>query len=264
MKIIALLENTAGVPFCAVEHGLSLYIETDRHKILFDAGESGRFARNAEKLGVDLTQVDIAFLSHGHYDHAGGMTEFLRINQKAKLYVNEDVFRPHYSAIKRYIGVEPALFNNPRVVTVGDRLEIDDELTLMTYNDQPCPYGVNSYGLTEEIDNQPLPDPFHHEQYLKITQGESRVLISGCTHKGIRNLMHWTKDEGIQVLIGGFHFMEIEPERYHILDETVAELLQYPVEYYTCHCTGQTQYRYMKGKMGELLHYLAAGDVINV
>jgi 7,8-dihydropterin-6-yl-methyl-4-(beta-D-ribofuranosyl)aminobenzene 5'-phosphate synthase len=99
------MENTSCREDLACEHGLRLYIETENHKILFDAGQSAAFAENAEKLGVDLRKVDLAVLSHGHYDHGGGLERFLEINQKAPVYVSSYAFEPHYSA-NGYIGLD--------------------------------------------------------------------------------------------------------------------------------------------------------------
>ena len=101
MKIVTLLENTACREDLTAEHGLSLYIETGAHKILFDAGQTGAFADNAEKLGVDLGKAEFAVLSHGHNDHGGGLGRFLEINETAKIYVNQYAFEPHYNASEK-------------------------------------------------------------------------------------------------------------------------------------------------------------------
>ena len=82
MRITCLAENTACNGFEA-EHGLSLYIETNGNRILFDMGQTDLFSGNAEKLGIDLNTVDFAVISHGHYDHGGGLRKFLEINQKS-------------------------------------------------------------------------------------------------------------------------------------------------------------------------------------
>ena len=76
MKIIAVMEDTCGNGFCAFEHGLSVYVETKKHKILLDTGATGAFAENAKKLGIDLKAIDTVVLSHGHYDHSGGILTF--------------------------------------------------------------------------------------------------------------------------------------------------------------------------------------------
>ena len=97
MKLVTLMENTTGREDLTCEHGLSLYIEACGKKILFDAGQTGAFADNAQKLGVDLKSVDLAILSHGHYDHSGGLMRFLQINDTAKVYVHKDAFNPHFT-----------------------------------------------------------------------------------------------------------------------------------------------------------------------
>ena len=105
MKITVLCENTSyhGLP---CEHGLSLFIETEHHKLLFDTGQSGLFAENAQKAGIDLSQVDICVLSHGHYDHGGALKIFSQINDKAKIYMNRYAFGFHYHGSERYNGLE--------------------------------------------------------------------------------------------------------------------------------------------------------------
>ena len=97
MKITSLVENTStvGMP---VEHGLSLYIQLDNGRnILFDMGQRRLFAENAERLGLAIADIDMAIISHGHYDHGGGLRAFLEINDKAKVYIHNDAFQPHYS-----------------------------------------------------------------------------------------------------------------------------------------------------------------------
>lgn len=110
MRIVSLVDNISGgvsdgfsgsvseVCRCGTEHGVSLYIELDCGlKVLFDTGQSDLFARNAAKLGIDLSTVDLAVISHGHYDHGGGLEEFLRINTKAPVYIREPALEAHYS-----------------------------------------------------------------------------------------------------------------------------------------------------------------------
>ena len=114
MKIYTILENTSCRPELTPEHGLSLYIETDALKILFDMGKTTAFARNAELMGIDLKKVDIAFLSHGHDDHSGGMAEFLRINSRAKVYVSPYAFGDYCVGDGKFIGLDKALKDSCR------------------------------------------------------------------------------------------------------------------------------------------------------
>ena len=99
VRVTALLENTAGRAGLCAAHGLSLYIETPRHKILFDMGPGDEFLSNAEKLGVDLTAVDLAVLSHGHDDHGGGLAAFCRVNDHAPIYLHRSAFGPYYLSL---------------------------------------------------------------------------------------------------------------------------------------------------------------------
>ena len=199
MKITALTENTSqcGLP---VEHGLSLYIQTDTHTILFDTGQTDLFARNARTLGLDLRAVDLAVLSHGHYDHGGGLQAFLSINQTAPVYLHRLAFEPHYNG-ERYNGLDPALLQSDRLIFTEGVTEIAPGLTLDDCNrrEKICDFG--SFGLDKLVNGRRLPDDFLHEQYLLIEEQGKRVLISGCSHKGIVNIAHWFRPD---MLVGGF------------------------------------------------------------
>ena len=109
MKIITLMENEACGGLCAARV-LSQYIETPKHKILFDMGPDSAFIENAEKLGVDLAAVDVAVLSHGHSDHGGGLRAFCEVNSRADVLVNPEAFGDFYAVVPgqdpRYIGLE--------------------------------------------------------------------------------------------------------------------------------------------------------------
>ena len=89
MKIVNLIEDTKGVNGCHHEHGLSFYIETENHKLLLDTGATDAFLDNAIVLGIDLKKVDTVIISHGHYDHTGGLLAFTAINPSAKIYIQK-------------------------------------------------------------------------------------------------------------------------------------------------------------------------------
>ena len=253
MRMVTLVENTACRENLEAEHGLSLYLETDRHRILFDAGQSGAFAQNAEKLGIDLSRVDVAVLSHGHYDHGGGLPRFLEINKTAPVWMNPHAFEPHYNAADKYIGLAETLEGNPRIRYSQEIQPIGQRLTL--YSSIPCPRGIQPFGLTVWQKNALVPEDFRHEQYLLIEEGGKRILISGCSHRGILNIMaHFRPD----VLIGGFYFMKLAPESPE-LEAAAAELLRYPCTYYTGHCTGEEQFETLKTILGSRLHRLTTG-----
>ena len=110
-------------------------------------------------------------------------------------------------------------------------------------------------------ENALIPEDFRHEQYLEITEGGKKVLFSGCSHRGILNIVEWTKPD---VLVGGFHFMKVSLDREgkKKLRMVAEQLMSYNTIYYTCHCTGIPQYTYLKEIMGDRLHYVSAGTVI--
>lgn len=254
MKVVTLMENTACREGLCFEHGLSLYIETETHKILFDAGQTGAFAENAQKLGVDLREVDFAVLSHGHYDHSGGLRKFLEINEKAPVYVSQYAFEPHYSA-NGYIGVDPGLKDNARVHYVAEETEPAEGITLPRMETAP----MDTAGLQVEENGIRKPDDFRHEQYLLLEEQGKRILISGCSHKGILQIVDTFRPD---ILIGGFHFMKIEDEKK--LEEAAKKLQKYDTVYYTGHCTGQKQYDFLKNIMGDKLYYISAGTVLEL
>ena len=260
MKITALLENTTASPAVACEHGLSLCIETETRRILFDMGQTDLFARNAAVLGVDLTQVDTAILSHGHYDHGGGLATFLEINQTAPVYLTESAFLPHYNGTQKYIGLDTALQNHPRLRTVRGDLSLGDGLTLLSPNGRERRHSLGSFGLTERVGDTFIPDDFRHEQYLLIeeplSEGGRRILISGCSHAGILDIVEWFSPD---ILIGGFHVSKmVLGEELTALGEALAA---HGTEYYTCHCTGMEQYAFLRGQMPRI-RYLAGGETV--
>ncbi len=260
MKITVLAENTSVSESLIAEHGLSLYIETESKKILFDMGQTDAFAKNAENLGIDLTKVDFAVLSHGHYDHGGGLRTFLSVNENAPVYLSRHAFGDYYSS--KYIGLDKTLAEEHRLRYVSDYLKIDEEIELFSCNDRTPAYKAEFYGLTAERDGVRTDDDFCHEQYLVITEKGKRVVISGCSHKGVLNAVHWLEPD---VFVGGFHFIKLEPdgEGREILDRSAEILSSKNIPYYTCHCTGEKQYEYLKTRISQL-HYISCGMQIEI
>lgn len=258
MRITALVENTASDKRFQTEHGLSLYIETEDKKILFDMGQTDRFLKNAGLLGIDLENVDLAVLSHGHYDHGGGLKYFLEINRKAPVYVSAFAFEPHYNGTEKYIGLDVSLMKNDRLQSVSDHMVIGEGLTLDSCNDREKKHDPGSFGLLERRGDSFYPDDFRHEQYLLAEENGKRILFSGCSHKGILNIVEWFRPD---VLVGGFHFSKMAQDEN--LKNYADCFAQFPVDYYTCHCTGTEQYAYMSRYMDHLF-YLSAGQSIEV
>lgn len=256
MRLVVLVENTACREDLTAEHGLSLYLETQGHKILFDMGQSEAFADNAGKLGVDLAQVDLAVLSHGHYDHGGGLRHFLQTNGSAPVYVSPYAFGHHYNGKDKYIGLDRTLEGHPRLVPAEDGSVLGEGLCLRSFRDRIPRFGMDPYGLKVLRQGQLVPEDFLHEQYLMIREGDRTICVSGCAHRGVLDIMDWAKP---QVLVGGFHFKQVAVEAGGTLDRAAEVLRTYPAVYYTGHCTGQAQFAYLKRQMGEQLRPLSTG-----
>lgn len=252
MKITTLLENTSCRDDLFPEHGLSLYLETGEYRILFDMGQTDAFARNAEKLGIDLSQVDLAVLSHGHYDHGGGLETFLQINAKAPVYIHETAFGAHYNGTEKYIGLNPALRESSRLIFTKGVQWIAPGIRLLDCND--LGWKTESFGLNRIEGDNLIPDGFSHEQYLEITENGRRILISGCSHKGIGNIAAFFHPD---VLVGGFHLNKVEDT--DALRSIARKLLALKSIYYTGHCTGNMQLAVMKEILGNRLQPIATG-----
>lgn len=271
MKIVNLIENTKGAEGCVYEHGLSFYIETENHKILLDTGASGDFVDNAEKLGIDLTGIDILVLSHGHYDHSGGIMRFAGINSKAKIYMQKNALDPYYhvnSQMEKYIGVDTAIGDLPQVILLDGDYKIDDELEIFSGVLGRRAWPKGNLELMRRNDTEYIQDDFLHEQYLVISSGNEKVLLSGCAHNGILNILdkykEKYKDEPDKV-ISGFHMMKksgYTEEDVSIIREVAQNLKATKSKYYTCHCTGEEPYLIMKEIMGNQVSWVHSGERI--
>ena len=274
MIVKVLSENTTSSEKLGSEHGLSLYIETGTHKILFDTGASGLFAENADKMGVDLTRVDLAVISHGHYDHGGGLKTFLGINNRAKIYLHQMAFEPHYAnrpgGVKAYIGLDESLLPNERFVFCSDRCMIHKELELFSGVDSKRLVPSGNTDLFMKDSDAFAQDNFAHEQNLIISKNGKTLLIAGCAHNGIINILDRFKlEKGClpNYVIGGFHLYNHgmkQNEAPHIVDEIGNILLETLSQYYTCHCTGIESYNRLKTVMGENIDYISTGEQLTI
>lgn len=183
VRIVVLLENTTASPDLKCRHGLSLYVETPRHKLLFDMGPDDLFLKNAEALGVDIADVDTAVLSHGHVDHGGGLRCFLEKNKKAKICLRPQAAEKHYVrvlGIPFYAGIDRALLSEDRFVFTDAAYKMDDEITLFSDVSGPFPLPGSDGNLYAKRNGKMFPDDFGHEQDLLITAGDRRLLLCGC------------------------------------------------------------------------------------
>ncbi|MBW8382099.1 MAG: MBL fold metallo-hydrolase [Youngiibacter sp.] len=274
MLIKVLMDNESLSGEFLSEHGLSLYIETGSKKILFDTGESGAFEKNAEKLGVDISLVDYLVISHGHYDHGGGIRRFLELNTRAKVFISRRAFGEHWTVkpdgSRKYIGLDRSLIDSGRIVPVEDYHVVDDGIELFSgiKGDRLTPSGNQDLYMIHS--GELVNDDFAHEQNMLITEDGKGILFAGCAHRGIVNIIEEIAVEGnilLDSVIGGFHLYNKSrgtSESDEIVDEIGRYLKESGPKYYTCHCTGLEAYGRLKETMDGKLDYLAAGRTIEI
>ena len=273
VKFVVLLENTKESSKLKCKHGLSLYAETEAHKILFDMGPNALLLKNAEALGVNIADIDIAVISHGHVDHCGGLKYFLEKNQKAKIYIRPQAAEKHYVkvlGIPFYAGINRSLLPSDRFVWTDDTHVIDNELMLFSDVVGKFPLPKSDNNLFVKRNGKMTADDFCHEQNLLIASGGSRILLCGCAHAGIVNIVSRAKEligSEPSAVIGGMHLYEPTKKRYES-DEYiygVADALsKTSSSYYTCHCTGGKAYERMKVRLGARLTYLRTGSEFRI
>lgn len=273
IKVITLVENTSISPDYLHKHGLSLYIETSNHKILFDLGSNGLFLENAKKLGVNIAEIDTVIISHGHADHGGALARFFEVNHIAKVYIRENAFDKHKIKVMGMlfdVGLDESLKKHPQLVLTDSRTVIDDELMLFSDIDtHKFPTKANKK-LYAQVDGRMIVDDFTHEQNLIITEGDKKTLFAGCAHAGIVNI----KDKAEKIIggklnsvIGGFHLYNPtsrKRENDELIYGIADRLNNGTTMYYTCHCTGKNVYEIMKKTLGDKIEYISTGYVFSL
>ena len=277
MRIVNLIENTEGYEGCAYAHGLSFYVETSKHKLLLDLGPSEETLQNAKRLGIDMSEIDTVILSHGHYDHSGGIMPFVKANPAAPIYMQDTADADYYAddgekaegGRYRYIGIDKDIAELPQLVRVQGDYRIDDELELFTIKKRSHALPFTNKRLLIKENGKFVRDDFAHEQYLVISDDDKRILLSGCAHNGILSINDAFRDKygaAPDAVISGFHLMKkteyTDEEQREIIDIS-KELKKYSTKFFTCHCTGEPAYKIMKLIMGEQLQYVHSGEEVD-
>jgi 7,8-dihydropterin-6-yl-methyl-4-(beta-D-ribofuranosyl)aminobenzene 5'-phosphate synthase len=247
-------DGTSGISRLSTEHGLSILLQTDRYTILLDTGASDVFIRNAELLGVNLSDVDYVFISHGHSDHAGGLRYFLEHNQKAQIIVSPDAMSGQFFSKRgnlHSITTEWPEIDDDRLILIDQTCKIAEGIHVIAHIPQihPMPKG-NQNLYVQDSDGNYIHDDFRHELALYV----DGLLFTGCAHSGLENILAacpWS----VHTVVGGFHLLDGQES-----DKELAALAQrlkakYPdTLFYTSHCTGDNVFEVMKNVMGEQLH----------
>jgi 7,8-dihydropterin-6-yl-methyl-4-(beta-D-ribofuranosyl)aminobenzene 5'-phosphate synthase len=271
MTITVLIENRSSRPDLQAEHGLSFHItESDSSDAtIFDTGESDRALHNAQVLGLDLSQVNRIVLSHGHYDHTGGLPALLDRAPGARVFAHPEVLIPRYSigakADPREIGIPEASrirlrdhsFSPTRQRTpITARLHATGEVPRSTsYEDTGGPFFLDETGLR--------PDPIQDDQALWFVSEGELVIILGCAHAGVINTIETCRMQSgvipVRAIIGGFHLVNADDRR---LDCTVEALRQVnPGVLAACHCTGEAAMERLRREFPEQYREARAGSV---
>lgn len=278
MKIAVLIENNSVSQELNKEHGLSLYLETANRKIVFDTGASGNFVENAAKMAINLQEVDTLIISHAHKDHSGGLLRFLELNTKASVFISSQVYKEYYAKlffIEKEISAPVDIINRykERIIFVDEFTELGDELFIFTKFIKKYPLLKGNKSLFVKQNQQLMYDDFNHEIALVIREQNKIVLISGCSHNGIENMIETVmatfSSTPIQVVIGGFHLLDFPQSIWIESKEAIRQignrLLEYKIDkIYTCHCTGKRAFFILKEVMGATMECFHTGMEIEL
>lgn len=272
--IIAMLVNDSASGGFEAEHGFSLWINSGETRILFDTGAGATVVPNARSMGIDLADIDMLILSHGHFDHTGGLADVLNLSRTVRVYAHPGIVQPRYSVrngMARSIAMPTdamvALNALPeeRIHWVQQPVHLTESIGLTgpiprttDYEDTGGPFYLDQAGTK--------PDPLDDDMALWIATDAGLIVCVGCAHAGIVNtVLHIRRLNGnqrIRALIGGMHLHSASIER---LDETCAELSAWaPDIIIPAHCTGKTAIERFKAKFGEVVRCGEAGMSIRL
>lgn len=271
MRITILVDNK-GEPGLATEHGFSIWIEQQDRRILFDMGQGKAIWRNVERLDVDLSKADSLVLSHGHYDHTGGIARLLTSNPDIQVYAHPGLLSRRYSVAQdkpaREIGVPVDSANairnirSERLTWVKEPLCLSPDIGLT--GEIPRVTAFEDTGGAFFLDPEGRrPDLLEDDQAMWFSTARGLVVVFGCCHSGLvnslRSITATTRIEKIFAIIGGLHLVNASEKR---LEETCRELEGLDADaIIPCHCTGDGAVDFMRQSLGDVVQPGCAGAV---
>ncbi len=278
MKIVTLIENqTKNELLC--EHGLSFYIEYNEKTYLLDAGQSELFMANAETLGIDVSGIDKAVLSHAHYDHAGGFKAFTEANLHAQVYMQRAAENQCFSEKAddmKDIGIPSEVRSalEGRVCYVDGDAKIDEGVYLIAHHTEGLSERGKQMHMYTEAQGEKRYDDFAHEQSLVFELPSGLVVLNSCSHGGVDQILEEVEKsfdgKHIIAMIGGFHLMGSDgPDSMRESEEQVRALAEklrsmQVKKLYTGHCTGTRAFPILKKVLGDRLELLVTGKTIEI
>ena len=252
LKITVLCENTVPTPGLLGEHGFAAFVEAPGGNILFDTGQGFSLVQNSLRLQKDLRTVSKLVLSHGHFDHTGGMIAFLGVHGPCEVVAHPDVLGERFRWMPMGPEEKPVSIGIPwreaYVTTRGARFNMQTEFTEIMENvfvsgevPRTTPFESGDPKFVVRKNGEWAPDPFLDDYSMVIKTPRGLVVILGCAHAGLINILNHaierTGVEKIYAILGGTH-LGFSPQSQ--LDETIPVLKRYQVEILaTSHCTGQ-------------------------
>ncbi len=272
LKITTLIENNSDENNILLsEHGLSLYIEIDEIKILFDTGQSGDFIKNAKKLIIDLNNLDYVILSHGHYDHSGGFRKLVEnTNNSFKLIVGNGFFSKKYKLLEsneyKFNGnsFDEKFINMNNISTKyinQDSFNITEDVLLFSNFERNTDFEMLNKKFYIKQNDEYRIDDFSDEIVLAVKTEKGLVVILGCSHVGVVNILKTIiKRTGmcIYCVVGGSHLIEADQLR---LNNTINFLKEKDIQVLRLsHCTGDNAIRELQDEFGNKFVYNNTGN----
>ena len=281
MRMTVLIENdppSDGAELEA-EFGLSLLFDLGETRILFDTGDSGVFADNAARLGRDIANVELAVLSHQHFDHGGGLARFLELNDHAKVYLRRAEHADRFSRFPdrtHPIGIDLGLLEQrpDRFVELGETTEIRPGVTLVMEAGSRHPRPPGNERLLVQRDDQLEADPFDHELTMVLHEDDGMVVVTGCSHSGVLNMidaaMERFPDQRLKAVVGGFHLIGLPAADSMALSRPEVEDIGREIRarcdgpIFTGHCTGHKAFGVLEDVLGDQLRHLTIGATTEI